>query len=75
MEVAGVALAVLPLFITATERFEKVHRHFVRFRKYGSEFKDFQSELKIQRTLFREQCRFLVAQIAGYDEVPHRASK
>ncbi len=68
-EVAGVTLAVLSLVISAAENYHNVYSRFTRFRKFSAEVKEFQSLLKIQRTIFREECRLLVGQVAGEDEV------
>ncbi|KAL9106671.1 MAG: hypothetical protein Q9227_008323 [Pyrenula ochraceoflavens] len=67
-EAAGVALAVLPLLISAIEDFGKIRQIFRRFRKYGDELNDFQSEIKVQRTIFREECRLLLAQVVGDED-------
>lgn len=68
-EIAGVALAVLPLVASAAENFRKVHRFFTRFRHFGPEVKEFQSELMIQRTIFRNECRLLIARVATQEDV------
>lgn len=68
-EVASITLAVLPLVISAAENYANVCRRFMKFRKFSAELQEFQTLLKIQRTIFREECRLLVGQVAGEDEV------
>jgi hypothetical protein len=67
-EVVGVALALMPLVISVAEDYNKVHGRFTRYRKFSAEAKEFQSLLKIQKTIFREECRLLICQVVGEDE-------
>lgn len=69
MATVGIVLAVLPLVISAAENYKKVYLPFERFRKFAPEVRQFLCKLKIQRTLFREECRLLLSQVAGDEEV------
>ena len=68
LEVVGIPLAILPLIITAAEDYDKIYRRFKRFKRFAAEAKDFLSRLQIQRTIFREECRHLLALVLGIDE-------
>lgn len=74
-EIAGVALAVLPIVVNVAESFCTVQNIFKRFRGFGPEVKLFQLQLKIQRTIFREECRQLIARVAGQENVCTTASR
>lgn len=60
-------LAVLPLIISATEHYEDCFRPFVRYRKFTTEVDHFQQQLKIQKAIFRNQCRLLLENVAEHD--------
>lgn len=68
-EVAGVALAVVPLVASAAMNFCKVYDIFVRFRNYGPEVKEFQTLLMLQRTIFRNECQLLIARVTSQENV------
>lgn len=69
MAEVAIVLAVLPLIISAAENYKNVYLPFERFRNFAPEVRHFLCKLKIQRTLFREECRLLLAQVAGNEEV------
>lgn len=69
MAEVGIVLAVLPLVISAAENYKKVCLPFKTVRRFAPEVRQFLCKLKIQRTLFREECRLLLAQVAGNEEV------
>lgn len=56
-------LAVLPLIISAAEHYEDCFRPFVRYRKFDTEVDRFQQQLKIQKAIFRNQCRLLLENV------------
>lgn len=57
---AEVVLGILPLLIAAAEHWDDCLRPFKRYRKFATEVHHFQQHLKIQRTIFRNQCRILL---------------
>ncbi len=57
-------LAVLPLIISAAE---DCFRPFVRYRRFDTEVDRFQQKLKVQKTIFRNQCRFLLENVIEHD--------
>jgi tRNA G26 N,N-dimethylase Trm1 len=56
-------LGVLPLVISAAEHYNECHQAFVRYRKFAAEVDRFQQHLKIQKTVFRNQCRILLGNV------------
>ncbi|MCJ1466393.1 hypothetical protein MMC07_005012 [Pseudocyphellaria aurata] len=67
MSGAEVALALLPLLISAVEHFNDCLRPITRYRKFTSELNRFQHLLKIQRTIFRNQCSILLENVVNQD--------
>ena len=60
-------LAVLPLIISAAEHYEDCFRPFVRYRRFDKEVDCFQRQLKIQKAIFRNQCRLLLENVTEQD--------
>ena len=67
-EAAGLALAVLPLLISAAESYRNCIRPIERFLCFNSHVRRFQDEFNVQRTIFRNQCRILLVRVVE-DEV------
>lgn len=67
MSGAEVALALLPLLISAVEHFNDCFRPLIRYRKFTSELNRLQQLLKIQRAIFRNQCRILLENAVNQD--------
>ena len=59
-ETVGFVLSVLPLLISAAEHYEDCLQPFVRYRNFNSELDRFQQRLKIQKTVFLNECRILL---------------
>ena len=58
---AGLALAVVPLMISALENYEYTFQPIIIFRKrYKKEVERFQNALKVQRVDFENECCFLL---------------
>ena len=60
MSGAEVVLGTLPLLIAAAEHWDDCLRPFKRYRRFATEVHRFQQHLKIQKTIFRNQCRILL---------------
>ena len=60
MSGAEVVLGILPLLIAAAEHWNGCLQTFKRYRKFATEVDLFQERLKIQKTVFRNQCRILL---------------
>lgn len=67
MSGAEVALALLPLLISAVEHYKNCFRPLIRYRKFTSELDRFQQRLKIQKAIFRNQCRILLENVVHQD--------
>ena len=60
-------LAVLPLIISAAENYEDCFGPFIRYRRFDKEVDRFQQQLKIQKVIFRNQCRLLLENVTEHD--------
>lgn len=65
--VVGLTLAVLPLLISAAEHYEDILQPFVRYRNFSSKVDRFQRHLRVQRTIFRNECRILLESAVEHD--------
>lgn len=67
IEPAGLALAVLPLVLSATKSYNDVLGAFLRYKRFGKEAKTYSRELDVQRTIFRNVCRSLLEEIIEHN--------
>ncbi|CAF9930721.1 hypothetical protein IMSHALPRED_008261 [Imshaugia aleurites] len=65
--VAGLALGILPLLISAAEHYDDTLRPFERYKNFAKEADRFQGQLGIQKVIFRNQCRILLEEIIEHD--------
>lgn len=65
--VAGLVIGVLPLLISAAEHYNDCFQAFRRYRKLTSEVKEFGQLFKIQKTIFRNQCRLFLEDAIEHD--------
>ena len=65
--VAGLALGVLPLLISAAEHYDECLRPFIRYKNFAKEADRFLNLLRIQKAIFRNQCRILLEEIIEHD--------
>lgn len=63
MSGAEVVLGILPLLIAAAEHWDDCLRPFKRYHKFATEVDRFQRHLKVQNTIFRNQCRILLENV------------
>lgn len=61
----GVVFGVLPLLISAAEHYDDVFKPFRRFNKCAPELEIYQQQLKIQKTIFRNQCQLLLTALTS----------
>ncbi len=58
---AGLALAIVPLMMSALENYEYTFQPIIIFsHRYKREIERFQHALRVQRTVFANECRFLL---------------
>ncbi len=67
VEAAGLALAILPLIVSAAEHYEDCFRPFLRYKKFAKEADSFRELFNVQKTIFRNQCGFLLEEIVDHD--------
>ena len=61
-------LGILPLLISTAEHWDDCIRPFKRYRNFTTEVDRYQQHLKVQYTIFRNQCRILLEN-ATHDHV------
>ena len=64
---AGLALAILPLVLSAAKGYDNIMGPFLRYKRFAKEAKMYSRELDIQRTIFRNECRNLLEEIIEHD--------
>ncbi|KAG7005327.1 hypothetical protein G7Y79_00020g048550 [Physcia stellaris] len=73
MSGAELVLAILPLLISAAEHWDDCIRPFKRYRRFAKEVDRFQQNLKVQYTIFRNQCRILLENVTQESTTVHDA--
>ena len=63
-EAAGLALAVLPLLMKAASHYNDCLAPLKRYRKFGIEAEGLLLQFKIQKGIFRAQCRLLLGLVS-----------
>jgi hypothetical protein len=63
--VAGLALAVVPLLISAFENYETTFQPFVTYCRHVREVERFLARLGIQRTIFLNECELLFMAVSN----------
>ena len=70
VEIGLGVLGILPLIISTAEHYNDCFRPFKRYRKFDTEVDHFQKRFKVQRTIFRNQCRILLNNVASPNTTP-----
>jgi hypothetical protein len=65
VEALGLVLGIVPLMISAAEHYEDVFRPFKRYRRFAPELDIYRQLLGAQKTIFRNECRLLLASLTG----------
>ena len=65
-EVAGL---ILPLLLTAFEHWDTCTRPFARYKRFEREARDYADSIEIERTIFRNECRYLLGNIVEQETV------
>jgi hypothetical protein len=68
VEAASLALAVVPIVISAAENFSAATRTLKRYRFFSSELGRLSKLVKLQRTIFHGEIRSLLASCVGWDQ-------
>ena len=64
---AGIALAILPLLISAVEHYDDCLSPFARFKNFPKEAGRFIKLFNIQKAIFHNQCRILLEEVIEQD--------
>ena len=65
IEVAGIALAILPMVVSATTQYDKCLAALKRFRRFKAEANKTLLLLGVQKRIFTAQCRILLSTVVG----------
>ena len=66
-EVAGLALAVLPVLMAAAQQYNDSLGPLSRYKRFAREARSYSRELEVQRTIFRNECRNLLEEVVDHD--------
>ena len=67
MEVVGVALAVLPLLISAAEHYDKCVGPFTRYTRFPRQASRFLESLDLEKVIFQSHCQILLQELVAED--------
>lgn len=67
LEFAGLALAVLPVLMSAVQQYNDCLGPFGRYKRFAKEAQGYYKMLDVQRTIFRNECRYLLEEIVPHD--------
>ena len=67
IEAAGLALAVLPVLMSAAQQYNQCLEPFRRYKRFSKEAQAYCEQLDIQRTIFRNECRHLLEEGIDHD--------
>ena len=70
-EVIGVVLGVLPLIAKAFDSYEKIGDMIGTYRKYSKAVGRFNTELAVQKVIFKYECVLLLSQVVEDGRVLH----
>ena len=60
---------ILPLVLSALEHWNSCTRPFVRYKKFEREATDLIDRIEIEKTIFRNECRYLLGSVVEQDTV------
>lgn len=67
IEIAGLALTVLPILMSAVQQYNNCLGPFNRYKRFAKEARGYYKELDVQRIIFRNQCRHLLEEIVDHE--------
>lgn len=67
IEAVGLALAIIPLMVSARQRYEDCFRPFLKYERFTKEADVFRKLFSVQKTIFRNQCAFLLQELIEHD--------
>ena len=67
MEPAGLAVAILPLIVSAAQHYEDCFRPFLKYKRFAKEADAFRKRFSVQKAIFRNQCGILLQELVDHD--------
>ena len=67
MEAAGLAVAILPLIVSAAQHYKDCFRPFLKYKRFSKEADEFRMLFGVQKVIFRNQCGFLLQELVDHD--------
>ena len=67
IEAAGLALAILPLIVSAVQHYEDCFRPFLKYKRFTKEADGFRKLFSVQKAIFRNQCGILLQELVEHD--------
>lgn len=68
LEVAGLALAILPIFMSAVQSYNDCSSPFIRYKKFATIAQDYYKGIEVQKIIFRNECRYLLEKFIDHNE-------
>jgi len=65
--IAGLALGIAPLIISAVENYETTFQPFVTYGRYSREIDRFKTRLSTQKAIFNNECQLLLSAVENKD--------
>ena len=75
VEAAGIALAVVPLIVSAIKSYKIAFHPIVVLCRYRKEFRDFKARLTVQKQLFENHCHVLLSKVHAEENLKDFASE
>ena len=66
-EAAGLALAILPLIVSAAKHYEDCFCPFLQYKEFGKEADFFRKLFGVQKAIFKYQCNILLQELVDHD--------
>lgn len=67
IEAAGLALAILPLIVSAAEHYEDCFHPFLQYKNFAREADFFRKLFGVQKVIFKNQCGILLQELVDHD--------
>ena len=67
IEAVGLALAILPLIVSAAQHYEDCFRPFLKYKRFAQEADGFRKLFSVQKAIFRNQCGTLLQELVEHD--------
>ena len=68
LEVAGLALPILPVLVSALQNYNNCSSPFIRYKKFAKVARDYYGGIEVQRIIFRNQCCVMLGKFVDHEE-------